>query len=574
MNSQTVFALRKAGHIHEALTMARNLVAANPRDEWNVKALAWSLHSAVKAEPDAARQADFAKEFMALPELPAEEFLCNVRKGMKRLAEPDGAGLAAAREASKAGNIAQAMTLFREYLRTHSGDAEAETSLAWELCKSIQSETKNEEPNAERMTGFVKEYEQLNHVLKPSTIHSRMLQAVARAARSKGYPKFCEFLKWWSPAQHLREEDMKGNPKPDGGTYDGTVEAAIAAVGKTIAGCSDASARRVAADFVEEQAAKYPTQEWFPYYRVVCRLAMGQTQEAKVLLIPIVRAKMGEFWAWQKLASCFESGSPEQLQCLCRAAICPVKGEEYLVSVYAELGARLLETERAPQGRHLLEKARAIRSGKGWGLSPELQEALVESEDIPAADPTRLLQEWGSLAEDVLLSDLPWRKAAVASINVEMEKDGQKKLFHFVKVELDGDGRDCRVPANKMFRKLEEMEPGAPLSVRVDLSGHHPRIVAFKPRPEGDRWDVCPQATGTVKQINAERGLAVVSAPLGGLAFAYFNTCPEAQSWSVGDVVDYRWQERNEKIRILALSSKRASERAGELEVLDDVVPF
>ena len=171
MNSQTVFALRKAGHIHEALAMARNLVAANPRDEWNVKALAWSLHSAVKAEPDATRQAELAKEFMALPEFPAEEFLCNVRKGMKRLAEPDGAGLAAAREASKAGNMAQAMTLFREYLRTHSGDAEAETYLAWELCKSIQSETKNEEPNAERMTDFVKEYEQLNHVLKPSTIH-------------------------------------------------------------------------------------------------------------------------------------------------------------------------------------------------------------------------------------------------------------------------------------------------------------------------------------------------------------------------------------------------------------------
>ena len=557
--------------------MARPLYAAAPADSWNVKALAWTLHSAFKLEPDETRKTALVREFLALPEMPEDELLSNVRKSLLRLADPARAPLAAAYEASKEGNIGQAITLLREVLHDNPGHERAETALAWELFKSIQAELKLEQPDPERIGGRVNEYVLLERVEKPGVIHSRMLQVAARAARKKAFPRFCEFLKWWDPARNLREEDYQGGPKPDGGFFDGTVEAAISAVGKTIAGCEDEGARRIAADFVEAHADKYPGQEWFSYYRAACKLAKGEIQEAKVMLIPIVRAKMGEYWAWQKLASCYERGSEKQVQCLCRAATCPVKDDEFLLGVFVELGRLLLETEHAPAGRQLLEKACAIKSGKGWRISGPLQMAMEGSEGVLAVDSAPLLKEWAKQADEILLGDLPWSRAVVSGLNVELGRDGEKRNFHFLKAVAAGapNGmRDCRVPANKSFRFLETLSAGAPVSVRLDLSGDYPRVLSVQSRLEGEPWDICPVCAGAVERVNADKRLAVVRLRDGRTCPVHFDSCPEARTWISGVALECRWSERDDRIRIHFAKAVAGAAQPPVPVPVDEEVPF
>lgn len=555
MSSREVFTLRKAGRIAEALAMARRDYAAHPGDPWNVKALAWSLHSAVRTEADNGVKIAMAREFMELPLAADDELLQNVRAGMRRMAEPFTAELQAAREMALAGGREQALARLRNIATAYPGEETVEVAMAWELCRDIQQGVKEAQPDGARMWGRVEEYMRLDRVPKPSGIHSLFLQWVAVLAKKGAAPRFCEFLRWWDPGRNLREEDAQGREKEDGGRYDSVVETAIAGVGKTIEKCTDEGARQTAAGFVEQYAGRFPTQVWFPYYRAICKLATGLEDEARTLLISIVRAKITESWAWHKLAACFARGSREQLQCLCRAAICPVGGDQYLLGVYAELGALLLEGGHAAEGRYLLEKACAIRMAKGWRISAPLQVAMEESEDVVAVDAAPILKKWGMQADEVLLGDLPWRKAVLSSANVMIEREGQKRVFHFLKMGPDaeaGEMRDCRVPANKTFRFLEELPLGAPVAVRVDLSGHHPRVLSIKSRLEGEPWDVCPQTTGTVRQINAEKMLAVVASTAGVVGLVYFDSCPEARTWSVGEAVKYRWHERNGKIRIVA----------------------
>ena len=566
MTSQQVFALRKAGRIAEAVDMGRQVYAANPADLWNVKAFAWSLHSAIKQAPAGEEKDSLVREFLDLPVIEGDEFLQNARAGIQRIAAPYAAELQQARLTSKAGDWEQAIGQLRVIAQAHPGQKDVEVALAWELCKGVQHGLKAENPDGPGLWRLVEEYGNLSQVPKPSDIHSRILQWAGALARKGLAPKFCEFLKWWNPDQNLREEDCVSRQKEDGGHYDSTVENTIAGVAKTIENCENTEARKVAAEFVEKHVGKYPAQEWFPYYRAVCMLAMGRKDDAKTVLMPIVRSKMTEFWAWQKLGMCFDKGSNEHLQCLCRAAICPVQGEEYLLGVFMDIGSLLMEIGHRGEGRFLLEKVRSIRTRKGWRIPPQVELALEASQDVAPSDVEPLLKDMGKQAEEVLLSDIPWRKGVLTRLNVEISReDGSRRLFHFVKVALDDTGKkiaDCRVPAKGAYRFLEQLHLGSPLEMRLDVSGDRPRVLSLKQRQAGNPWDVLPVANGLVEGLNHDKKLAAVMLDNSKTGLIFFDSCPEAKNWKPGVFVSCRWAEHDGKVRVMsaiAISEKPSS---------------
>ena len=558
MSSREVFALRKSGRIAEALQMARRDYAAFPGDLWNVKALAWSLHSVIREEQDVAAKTALAREFLELPIPADDELLQNTRAGIQRQVEPFAADLRAARELARAGDHVQSLARLRALVGAYPNAEPVAVALAWELCREIQQGVKEVEPDGPDLWARVEEYMGLTTVPKPSEVHSRMLQWVAVMARKKLAPRFCQFFQWWDPARNLRAEDFEGRTKEGGGRYDSVVENVIAGLAKTVENCAEERAKRTAAEFIETHAHRYPGQEWFPYYRAIGQLVLGHAEDAKALLVPIVRSKSTEFWAWQRLAECFVKGSEQELACLCRAAICPVPGEEYLLGVYTQLGCRLLEGEHAGEGRHLLEKVRAIRLGKEWGLTAQLDSALLESEVVLPVDADPLLREWAPRADEILLGDLPWLRAVLSGLNVELPRDGQTRRYHFVKIATGAGAEsliDGRIPSKRSYAYLEGLPLGSPLSVRADFSGPHPRILSMKARPGGELWDVCPQSTGTVTHVNPEKGVAAIGLASGQTGLAYFNACPGANGLIVGCKVECRWTERNGRIRILAVKA-------------------
>lgn len=559
MSSKEVFELRRQGRIDEALAMGRKDYAENPGDAWGVKALAWALHSAIKAADDGEGKNALMREFLSLPIGGDDEILSKTREFIQQMALPYSAELHAAREISKVGDLAGALAKLRGLEKAYPGQEAIQVALAWEQIKAIQHGLKPENPKVEDLWHFVHEYGRLEHVPRPSDLHSRMLQSAAKIARLGGNVKFCEFLNWWDPSANLREEDYQGNPKKEGGHFDGTVESVIVAVAKTISSCQNQEARKAACDFVAKHVDRYPEQAWFPYYHATCLLAVGRMEEAKVLMMTTVRAKMTEFWAWEKLGLCFSEGSDERLQCLGRAATCPASGPEFMVGVYEELARELLAKGHAGEARHVLERDREIRAQKNWGIKGELARLLESTKDVSPVDPGGLLKELATQADEVLLSDMPWHRGVVARINVEIKRDdGRVQYFHFVTIEPCESfsvAFDCRVSAKKVNRFLEKLPLGAPVRARIDFAGERPRVLALQPREGGEPWDVCARAAGIVERVNAAKGAVAVLLGDGRTGLLYFDSCPLAKSLRVGDFLECRWNEHNGKVRLLSAKS-------------------
>ena len=556
MSSREVFALRKAGRIGEAVAMGRQDYAASPADPWTLKALAWALHSAIKQESDNNIKTALVDEFLGLPEVPGDEYLINARNGIQRSAAPFAADLQQAREKSKTGDWEGALQQLHAIAQAYPRQREVEIAIAWELCKGVQYGLRDERPDGLKLWRLVEEYGRLGQVPKPSDVHSRILQWAGALARKGLAPRFCEFLKWWDPDRNLRDEDFQGRQKEDGGHYDSTVENTIAGVAKTIEACTNAEVRQKAFEFVARYVGRYPDQEWFPYYHAICLLAAGHAAEARTLMMSVVRAKMTEFWAWEKLGRSFDENSDERLQCLCRAAICPVKGPEFLLGIYADIGSILAARGHRGEGRFLLEKAHAVRIQHHWKIPADLEKALKETEGILAVEAETLIKDLSTQADEVLLSNMPWHKGVVSNLNIEFKRDdGTARRYHFIAVELDGQMKkrlDCRVPANRAFRDLEKMVLGTPVQARVDLSGERPRILSVKPREHGTPWDVYPELIGIIERVNVDRGIVTVLLENGRVAMAYVSSMPEANHWSEGEYVSCRFSERDDKVRVLA----------------------
>lgn len=566
MSSKEVFELRRLGRIEEALAMGRKDYAENPGDAWGVKALAWALHSAIKAATDGEEKNVLMREFLDLPIGGDDEILSKTREYIQQMALPFSAELHAAKELSQGGDLAGALAKLRGLEKGYPGQEPIQVALAWELTKAIQHGLKEEHSKGEELWHFVHEYGRLDRVPRPSDVHSRMLQSAAKIARLSANVKFCEFLKWWNPDANLREEDFAGNPKKEGGHFDGTVEMAIAAVAKTIASCQQEDARIDACGFVEKHAQRYPEQKWFAYYRATCLLAVGRQEEARTLMMATVRAKMTEFWAWEKLGLCFPEGSDERLQCLGRAATCPASGPEFMVGVYEELARQLLAKGHAGEARHVLERDRDIRAQKNWAIKGELARMLESTDGVAAVDPAPMLKKLAAQADDVLLSDMPWRRGVVARLNVEFKRDdGNPAHYHFVTIEpceTFSAPFDCRVPAKKAFRLLEKLSPGAPLEARIDFACERPRVLALQPREGGEPWDVCEKSGGIVERVNAAKGAVAVLLGTGRTGLLYVDKCPVARTLREGDFLECRWNEFNGKLRLL--SAKPAGPQTSE----------
>lgn len=577
MSGEDVFALRRAGRHDEALALARRLYSADPKNAWNLRALTWSMYSVIKQMPAGDEKTEMVREFMALPYSENDEYVLKVRSGLQNMEDVLAPEIQAAREASQAGDWRLALSRYRELDAQRPGDEGIQTAIAWELCRAIQHGLKDDPPDGAALWRYVEEYTRLEQVSKPSLIHSRMLQWAGVMAKKGLAPKFCVFLAWWKPEQNLRGEDREGQPDQQGGRYDSVVETAIAGAAKALQSCEDESAKREAAEFIVRYAPDYSDREWLSYYCACALLVLGRPEEAREPMIRLVRAKMTEFWAWEKLAATFPETSEERLQCLCRAVRCPCAKEAYWVGLHAELGASLVFARHPAEGRHHLEKALELRQLHSWSIPGSLSERLADTDGTAPADSRRVVEPLAESAEELLMEGIAARRGVLTGVDVELERDGEKRHFHFLCVEGDRPGGtvDCRVPANRAFGILSGQPLGMPLNVRLDLAGPRPRVLSVRLRPEGTAWDIMPECEGTVDHLNVEKGLAAVHMEGGRLALVHFDRFPEASGWKAGEAVFIRFAEKEGRIRVLDVrrDDPRADDFAFSLNE-EEEVPF
>ena len=549
--AKEIFALRKEHHHAEALVAAQELYAASPDDPWSLRPLGWCFHD----ELSGCRQCNYAgitdpgerqkavAKFAALP-IPPDDKLLLQKRALHT--DPLSAVLKEARRDQDEGRIEQAHVLLMQAWHGNHDHPQLNEQLAWMLLRLAYDELRKEAPAPQSIRGILAEYARLN-VEKPSEIHSRMLGVAARASSHRFFPSFCRFLRWWDP-RNFRESDwlrqINGEKK-----YDSLVEQTIRGIAKTFEEEQDHGAAQNGAEFILAHVSKYLDQEWFQYYAGEALLWMGRADEARKLLLPVLRVKAGEFWVWHILARTFPSGDPHRLSCLCKSMACTVKGPEFLLNVRVDLADELAASGHHDLARHEIQCVVDLRNARGWSVRDRLKE-LLGAEWFANATPCEdrdAYARWAEDAQEALTEDLPWHKAILAVPRALLGKD--RRPGSLIDVATDASCVMSIPVRKKTFPQLETLKAGTALDARIVITGEYPLIVAIRLRI-GEPWDILAPEDAIVEHINDVKGVTMLLLADGRLARAYHSDVENAAQTSIGSFVSCRFVDDRETAKV------------------------
>lgn len=549
--AKEVFALRKEHRHVEALSAARELYATSPNDPWSIRPLGWCYHDELagcrqcnyQGITDADARQNLVAQFAALPIPPDDELLLNKRA---QHTDPLAAVLQAARRAQDGGDIGQAYAQLSQARRNNPDHPQINERLAWVLWRTALDELKKEKPDSKMIHRFLGEYARLR-IEKPSDIHSRILGVAARASAHGLLPSFCRFIKWWD-IHNLRDQDWCRQVSGEN-QFDSLAEQTIRGIAKTFEDEEDRDAATITAEFLLSNVAKYPDQEWFEYYAGQALLWLGRPDEARKRLLPVLRAKSSEFWAWHVLARTFSPGDKHRLPCLCKALACPVKGPEFLLNVRVDMAEELASSGYHDLARQELQCVVDTRQAHGWPVRGRLQKLLAASWFATASprEDRDAYAKWAEDAQEALTEDLPWLKAILAVPHLLLGKEQRPGSLIDV---ADEASRILTIPVRKKgFPELDALKPGCPLDVRLALSGEHPRIVAIRSR-SGQAWDVLSPVDAIIEHASIDRGVTMLMLADGRIARAFHSDVEDAAQMPSGAFVICRVVDDRDLARV------------------------
>lgn len=542
--SSDIFALRREGRLEEALNLSRQSLSEKPGDPWVLRGYGWTVHSLlIKAQDEKQwdKMRELLEEFNGLDVPADDELLIAKRKEWPgRLPAADGSETVwqirqSAKEASGAGNYQEALSIYREGLKSFPDDAGLSIGLGWETPRYLKELLVSDGDHAGAIRAALLDYARLNHIEKPGVLHSLVLLRAAQAAEKGEYPGFIKFFQWWDPA-HLRPDDFNRMPSPDGARdYPGCVARVIKAIYRTSDQEKDADLLVWATGFVGEHFEKFPEEEWFPYYYGKLLLRSGGNLEARNKVIPIVRRKRSEFWVWSCLAETFIHDDPHLwLACLCRAMQCRVKDDSFRVNVHEKLGQLLCEQKQFAEARYEYAACLAIRRGKNWSLSDTL--TRIEQAEWYVKAPIlqnnqQLYKKYAGDADAIIMADLPEMRGVVSGFQPGSEN---KPARTFIAWRDEGMVRECPVKT-KQFAELNDLKEGAPVYIRLDPDAKLQRVVSLRAR-DGRVWDIYPSRPGVVVQVNQKKRLSVLAIGEKDVVIVHHDSFPDAAIFRPGSV--------------------------------------
>lgn len=548
-DSKEVNRLRKEGQIQEALELARHVMREDSSDIWNVRAYGWALRDAIKmkvdCDLDAAKR--LVEEFNALDIPENEDLLLSRREYYSGLTDPSFQLLQQAKAKSKNREYSEALKLYRQAVRQSPQSKEACEGLAWELWRCLKDLPKNAQ--AGQIVSLLREYADLHAVEKPSDIHSRILASATWVVDR--LPNYIQFVKWWG-LENIRYEDRQQQYSQNLGKYfDSLVERVIKALHQAGKKHNETADFLWISKFIGDNYKSFPEQEWFPYYYGKALAKTGDLDAAREIILPVVRAKQTEFWAWDVLASTYTDPETKKA-CFCKSLLCKVKSDSFRVNVHLEL-ADLLQSEGAhPEAKKEILTAVEIRTKKGWKIPGDLQnlqqqEWFINAEAVASNEV--LHKSHASDVQDILTASLPWVDALVTG---RREGTKDKKPLLFVGT---GDGQSLdEVPVNpSKFPHVKELPIGSPVRLQTDTFGDKRIVVAIEER-DGDEWDILPSSGGVVSHVNDAKKIVHVTTSKQEFCLLHYDRFPEAANLTLGTFVEIKMMKDTKRNRNQAVS--------------------
>ena len=367
------------------------------------------------------------------------------------------------RELRKSGRVDEAYRLGYQLLERYPGDGYLTSELGWviyEKVTAIAAEAaygKVSSGNVQyRIRKLFRAYARLE-LRRPDLLFSLLVNRVVRLSE---VPPFLPRFLWWAGIESFRAEDFQAQRDNEKGTvYPPLIEKVAFCTAKMICE-SEAYGREIkqfAVDLLGKalESGQIRKPIWLRYRRGLLLGDLGKAEEARASLLPVVRQKSSEYWAWRALAKVERQLDPAMALALYAKAYLSCRNDAIATGVLEDAVPLAVTAGRTDLAKWAVDKVITIRQHLGKGISESLEKGTATDWYKTATElksPLETIAHCAVPAEELLLTGCWTRASFLGTVKAK----GDKSQF---KIGLSN-GKDgavvvCSVKRLRGFKNME-----------------------------------------------------------------------------------------------------------------------
>lgn len=337
---------------------------------------------------------------------------------------------------------------------TTANDSMIYENVLWKLAEFIKNLQPENLQSISELFDVIK-----NFSFVPSKPYSLLLQS---ALKFDGWNLMDEFIEWWN-FDNLSSEDYQQFQMTNGKKLMSLAERTHIAYAKALLKQRELTKIEAYIPVIEELMESHPDMMYPGYFCGKLLLSLGaERQDALAKVIPFVKKKINEFWAWQLLSEIYKDDNVKELACLLRAVHCKTQ-EAFIGKVRIKLADKYLRQGDKARAKFHIDKVSKCYLEQGWRFPVDLQ-TLVSQPWLQTvqADGTDSI-DYISITDDILYGECQECYAVISYLDLQskrasliygmqkktMTKFGSWKLRinegDILKIKYTSDGDDIKV---------------------------------------------------------------------------------------------------------------------------------
>jgi len=189
----------------------------------------------------------------------------------------------------------------------------------------------------------------------------------------------------------------------------------------------DFSQLMVLLNTTRQQVADTKHIMWLDYDQAKCLVIAGQYEQARTLILPILKKKQSESWAWGALAVTYQKEDQDLSIKFFAKGITSAHEVTFSLKLLQGVIPLLLARQQQAEASMCLKKAITVYQSNGWKVKPELEQLSQQNWYDANVDESRLNAYLKSISQDALDYLLGPTKKMIAIVE-NIHKSG--KGFH------------------------------------------------------------------------------------------------------------------------------------------------
>lgn len=310
--------------------------------------------------------------------------------------------------------------------------------------------------------------------------------------------RYIEFADWWD-FKNFRPEDFQKEKMPNGRDVMAIAEQGYIAYAKHLLPTQtqqgevifDKESAEAFLPILSQIIEKYPQFQYPAYFNAKLLLALGDKDNLLDSILPFVKKKRNDFWAWETLAAALPNEPEKEFACYCKALSCN-SPKEMLVSLRQKTAKILISKNLFNEAKTEIELLVQARNDQGWKIPAEViawQNQTWYKSAISTSSNSKYYSSHLPVAEALLYHDINETTVFVDFVNRD------RKILNFIASETS-------LGYFKYERFLSDVRIGDVLKVRFQegsKEGLHQIFTATKVNDETFKNQFMKELQGVVR---------------------------------------------------------------------------